>query len=123
VSVAVELAELRDKVAEYGAVAFLVTVGADGAAHVVSTAVEMTGDAITAPAGRTTAANADRAGSITVLWPARPGERYCLIVDGTATVEDGAVTVGPVRAVLHRVADAPDDGPTCVPIVDQRATR
>jgi hypothetical protein len=125
VSVAVELADLRDRVAEHGPVAFLVTVGDDGSPHAVSTRVEMPDDAVVAACGRTTAANAGRRPDVTLLWPARPGADYCLIVDGTATVDAdaGRLTLQPVRAVLHRMADAGDGGPSCVTVVDQRPGR
>ena len=119
-SVAVELEELRDRIEEHGPVAFAVTVGDDGRPHVVSVGMAMEGDAVVATCGRTTAANATRSPSVTLLWPARPGSDYCLIVDGTATVDGDRLSVAPVRAVLHRVADAGGDGPTCIRVVDRR---
>ena len=122
-SVPVDLGDLRDKVAEHGPVAFLVTVGDDGAPHVVSASVDLDGDVLRAGCGRTTGANATRSPSVTVLWPALAGAEYCLLVDGTAAVADGSIAVTPVRAVLHRVADAPGDGPTCVTVVDRRPGR
>ena len=122
-SVPVDLADLRDRVTEHGPVAFVVTVGDDGAPHVVSASVALDGDVLRAGCGRTTGANASRSPSITVLWPALPGAEYCLLVDGTAAVADGEIAVTPVRAVLHRVADAPGDGPSCVTVVDRRPGR
>jgi hypothetical protein len=43
---------------------------------------------------------------------------YSLIVDGTALAAtgEGALAVAPTRAVLHRVAGAAGDGPTCRPV-------
>lgn len=122
-SVPVDLADLRDRVAEHGPMAFLVTVGDDGAPHVVSASVTLDGDVLRAGCGRTTGANASRSPAVTVLWPAPAGAEYCLLVDGTASVADGEIAVTPVRAVLHRVADAPGDGPTCVTVVDRRPGR
>lgn len=120
-SVRVELDELRERVAEYGSVAYLVTVGEDGRPHVVSVKVGLDGDALAAPAGRTTTANARARPDVTLLWPSR-GD-YALIVDGTARVDDERVLVEPLRAVLHRVASAPDDVPSCVTVLDRRAER
>ena len=122
-SVPVDLADLREQVTEHGPVGFLVTVGDDGAPHVVSASVALDGDVLRAGCGRTTGANATRSPSVTVLWPAAPGAEYCLLVDGTAAVADGEIAVTPVRAVLHRVADAPGDGPSCVTVVDRRPGR
>lgn len=119
----VDLGDLRGRVTEHGPVAFLVTVGDDGAPHVVSASVALDGDVLRAGCGRTTGANAQRSPSVTVLWPAPLGAEHCLLVDGTASVGDGEIAVTPVRAVLHRVADAPGDGPTCITIVDRRPGR
>ncbi len=94
--------------------AFLVTVGDDGAPHVTSTLVSWRADALEASAGRTTRANASARPTVTVIWPGAPGEPYSLLVDGDAAPGSEAVVVHPTRAVLHRVAGAPGDGPSCV---------
>ena len=119
-SVAVELERLQERIDEYGAVAFVVTVGDDGRPHVVSSAVTFSDDAVTAGSGRTTSTNAGQHPDVTLVWPQRPGDDYCLIVDGIATVGDGSISVAPVRAVLHRVAGAPEEKPSCVTVLDQR---
>jgi len=53
---------------------------------------------------------------VTVLWPERHEDAYRLIVDGDATVTGDTVTITPTFAVLHRIAGAPGDGPTCLPV-------
>ena len=118
-SIAVAIEALRDKIAEFGPTAYLVTVGADANAHVVSVRVHMDDDRIRVAAGRTSRANARVNSSATLLWPAAPGQPYSLIVDGQAEMgadDDGDVEIDPSRAVLHRVADATQDVPSCVPI-------
>ncbi|HEX2849518.1 MAG TPA: pyridoxamine 5'-phosphate oxidase family protein [Acidimicrobiales bacterium] len=123
-SVAVELEQLAERVAEYGSVAFLVTVGDDGSPHVTSAAVAVEDEVITAGAGRTTSGNVGRRPAVTVLWPAVGGD-YCLIVDGAARIEgegsSARAIVEPTRAVLHRIAGAPTDLPSCVTVLDRRA--
>ena len=58
-----------------------------------------------------------------MVWPG-PGDEYCLLVDGLARhygdAESETIAVQPTGAVLHRLAGAPADLPTCVPL-DQRA--
>lgn len=124
VTVAVDLEGLWEQVQAFGPVAFVVTVGDDGRPHVVSARIDVAGDGLTCGVGRTTAANAARSGVATLLWPAPPGGDYALIVDGAAAVHDGPdgaqLAVAPVRAVLHRVAGAPAELPSCVTVVDRR---
>jgi hypothetical protein len=118
VSLPVDLAALRDAIAEHGPAAYLVTVNADGTPHVVSAVVTCEADALTAPAGRTTRASAAARPAVALLWPPGPDPAYSLIVDatyrGTAGVD--AIAVEPHSAVLHRVADAAGDGPTCIAV-------
>jgi hypothetical protein len=117
-SVAVDVAALGDRLAEYGERAYLVTVGADGAPHVVSVVVALHGARLHVSVGNRTAANLSDRTTATVLWPPPPGAGYSLLVDVTATgpVTAGPCTLRPDAAVLHRVADAPGHGPTCLPI-------
>ena len=120
-SVAVAIEALREKIAEFGPTAYLVTVGADANAHVVSVRVHMVGDRIGVAAGRTSRANARVNSGATLLWPAAAGQPYSLIVDGqaeTSDADDGEFVIDQTRAVLHRVADATQDVPSCVPIED-----
>jgi hypothetical protein len=115
-SVAVALDELARRVQEFGPHAFLVTTGADDARpHVVSVAVTFDGTAFSLSAGRTSSANVGGRPNATLLWPGTGGP-YSLIVDGQARFVDDVIVVEPTRAVLHRLAGAPDDLPSCVRI-------
>jgi hypothetical protein len=111
------LDELALRVEEYGSHPFLVTAGGDRTAHVVSVAAAFDGERFSLSAGRTSRANVADGGSVTLLWPGSGGP-YGLIVDGTGEVDDAAETIPitPTRAVLHRLAGASEDLPSCVRI-------
>ena len=118
VSVAVSLEELARRVEDFGPVAFLVTT--DGAtSHVVSVAVGFDGAELSAPVGRSSQRNIEATAIATLLWPGRDGGPYSLIVDGAARTDGDLARVRPTTAVLHRLADAPADLPSCVRIEDQ----
>jgi hypothetical protein len=121
VSVPVALESLREQVAEFGPVAFLLTVTDDGRPHIVSVNVAWDHDRLIAGAGRTTAANASRQPAVSLLWPAVGRGDYGLIVDGTAQVtpraDETVLTIAPTRAVLHRLASAGADGPSCITVL------
>ena len=109
--------ELARRVQEFGPHPFLVTTSAERRAHVVSVTVEFVGVRFALAAGKTSRANIAATETVTLLWP-ETGGAYALIVDGAAEL-DGAsemVTVTPTRAVLHRVANASADLPSCVRI-------
>jgi hypothetical protein len=117
-SVAVDLAGLSERIAEFGPAAFLVTVGDEGP-HVVSVQPREGETALLMAAGRSTRANIAARPAVTLLWPAPPGGAYSLLVDGTAAVvpgDDATVAVEPASGVLHRVAGATGSGPTCLPV-------
>jgi hypothetical protein len=121
VSVAVDLEALRERIAEYGDRAYLVTVSDDQAPHAVSVHVELEDGHLVTSVGRRTGANLVRRPTATLLWPPTgPGAEYSLIVDGTAVAPagEGPLTLAPTSAVLHKVADATGDGPGCVPVTD-----
>ena len=113
-SVAVSLEELERRIEEFGRLAFLVTTDGAGS-HVVSVSVTFDGTQISIVAGRTSRANIDAMATATLLWPGGEGP-YGLIVDGDARTDGDAVWLRPTRAVLHRLADAPTDLPSCVRI-------
>ena len=109
------LEELARRVEEFGPVGFLVT--ADGSSsHVVSVTATFDGERFLVPAGRSSQRNVASSSIATLLWPTPTGGPYCLIVDGEASVDGDDVVVRPTRAVLHRLADAPTDLPSCVPL-------
>lgn len=120
-SLPVELDALRERIAEYGNAAFLVTVDEHGAVHVVSVALRYADDGIVVPVGRRSRTNVERNKAVTLLWPPRPDPAYSMIVDATVVafgVDNAEVTLEPHSAVLHRVAGASGDGPTCLPVAE-----
>ena len=114
-SVAVSLEELGEQVAQFGAWPYVVTVGADGRPHAVSAELGWDGAAFRGSAGRSTLANAQaRPAAVTLLWPPYEPGGYSLIVDGTTAVIDGALTLTPSTAVLHRTGPPREDAsPNC----------
>jgi hypothetical protein len=120
-SVAVDLGALADRLAEFGERAYLLTVTDDDLPHVVSVMVELRGDRLATSVGRRTGANLAQRPTATLLWPpTAPDGAYSLIVDGTAEDPsgEGPVSLVPTAAVLHRVAGARGEGPTCIPVTD-----
>ena len=124
-SVAVPIEALREQLEEFGPTPYLLTVGADGRAHVASVRAVLDADHVQVSAGRTSRANAAENPAATLLWPAATGAPYSLIVDGEVDISDdgpeGELAIRPTRAVLHRVADASADLPTCVTVEDARS--
>ncbi len=114
-----ELSGLPDRIQEYGRSAFLITVGDSGTPHVVSVTVDWDGATLTAAAGRTSRSNVAARPTVTVLWPGGVDAEYGLLVDGTASAmdgPDGPLTITPTSGILHRLAEAEGDGPTCLPV-------
>jgi hypothetical protein len=104
-SIAVALDDLPETLARYR-FAYLLTVGDDGRAHIVSAYITVSGGSlIVADTGRRTRANIEARPSITLLWPPADAGDHSLIVDGLATLPDAEfVAVAPTWAVLHRPA-------------------
>jgi hypothetical protein len=124
VSIAVDLSALAECVEEYGPVAYLVTVSADGLPHVVSVTVAWAGDDkqhLVVGAGRHTSANVGAHPTVTLLWPAPAGTTYGLIVDGTARVQgegaEATLAIGPTAAVLHRTPAGDPASPSCITVI------
>lgn len=117
-SLPVDVAALATELARFGDVAFLVTAPPGGRPHVVSVRVVLVDGVLTMTAGRTSRANATAAPAVALCWPGAPGAEHCLLVDGEATVDAVAetVVVRPTGAILHRLADASPDAPSCVPV-------
>ncbi len=118
-SVAVSLEALAARIAEFGPHPYLVTAGAQGGPHVVSVTARVDGDHLVVEAGNTSRANVAANAAATLLWPAPAGEDYSLIVDGEGEppeAQDRPLVVRPTKAVLHRVANASDDLPSCIRI-------
>ena len=118
----VELADVAERIEQFGPVATLVTVTDDGRPHVVSVLVAVHGRRLAVEAGSRTCENVRANPTVTLTWT-RDGEDYQLIVDGQAAVSDRPVAEGLLAVdidvqsgILHRVADRPGAGPTCVPL-------
>jgi hypothetical protein len=120
VSLPVPLASLAEQVERFGEVVYVITADEHGKGHVVSVTVAWAGDELVVGAGRRTSRNVEATGTSTLLWPAPAGEPYSLIVDGDARVDAGEakLVIRPTRAVLHRVAGADPDLPSCVTVLD-----
>ena len=117
VSVAAPLARAID---ERGPTAYLVTVGGDDRPHVVAVTVGWRGEGLVADAGRTTTANVGLHPDVTLIWPARPGRGYSLIVDGrarsTAGDQPSSLIIDPRKAVLHRTPEGDSSSPSCITV-------
>jgi hypothetical protein len=103
-SISVGLDELAARIAERRGGAFLVTVGADGSAHVASVRPEWQGESLAIPSGRTSRANVSVHPTVTLLWPGEADDEYALLVDGRADATPDGLAVHPASAVLHRRA-------------------
>jgi hypothetical protein len=123
-SVPVELGDLARRIEEFGEVAYLVTVSAEGLPHTVSVRVGWDEADLIVGAGRRTAANVGHHPDVALLWPAPPGTGYSLIVDGRAVAragEDGpTLAIGPVAAVLHRTPEGDPAAPSCITVLPRR---
>jgi hypothetical protein len=118
VSIAVGIAEVEDRIAEYGVQAFLVTTTDEGTPHVVSVVVRIESARLLVAAGRRTRANLERMASATLLWAPAADGAYSLIVDvafDASATDDESVALEVLSAVLHRMAGAPGEGPNCLP--------
>ena len=121
-SIAVDLAALREQATASGPAVVLVSVRDGDRPHVVSAVVRWIDAGLAVAAGTGTRANVAQAPTVTLLWPAA-GQDYSLIVDGTARVHGEDVVIEPTRAVLHRSVLAEGasghhagDEPRCIPV-------
>jgi uncharacterized glyoxalase superfamily protein PhnB len=114
-SVQVDIAALATEVARFGPRALLVTTSPERQAHVTSVLVRFDDGALVMGAGRRSRANAAANPIVTVVWPAGSDPAYCLLVDGAAAeCGDETLALTPTAAVLHRVAGASEELPSCV---------
>ena len=103
-SIAVPLADLEAKLAEYPW-CYLVTVSDDQRAHLLAVPTQFV-DGVFAAVSRSWHAleRHDRRPEVTLVFPPASGTEMSLIVDGHARVFDEHVEVTPTNAVLHRPA-------------------
>jgi hypothetical protein len=116
-SVGVELEKLLQVAAGFETVPMLLTTDDNGRPRAAAVDVSWEGDVATIRAGHRSVSNAAQRTLVSLLWPAPPGQRFALFVDGTVegTAPDpteggekagGFVTMRATRAVLH-VVDGP----------------
>ncbi|MGI9054005.1 MAG: pyridoxamine 5'-phosphate oxidase family protein [Ilumatobacteraceae bacterium] len=107
-SVKVDLADLGTRLEQFD-VAYLVTVGESGRAHVLAVWPELGADGLIVDGvGRHSQENAAAHPDVTLVWPPAAAGGYSLIVDGSASVDGSTITVAPAKAILHRPAAGPD---------------
>lgn len=117
----VAFVDVHRRIQEFGPRATLITVTDDGAPHVVSVVVGMAGETIEVRVGSRTRTNLGHRPRLTLVWnPVDDGE-YQLLIDGTAADvgepdERGVsrVTIAVDGGILHRLAELPGDGPSCI---------
>jgi hypothetical protein len=116
-SVGVELEKLLEVAAGFETVPLLLTTDDNGRPRASAVGVSWDGEVATVRAGHRSVANAARRDLVSLLWPAPPGQRFALFVDGTveSTAPDeadkgskagGYVTIRATKAILH-VVDRP----------------
>ena len=110
-TVPVALDQLVAEAAKYGSTPYLLTVSDDGRPHAVSVRVDWDGGDLKLPGGTRSRANAAQRPDVTLLWPAIEDGGFCLIVDGSASVEAEQMAIRPVSAILHRSHAASEENP------------
>ena len=117
VSVKVTVDDLADRLDEYGAAAFVVTVGADSSPKVVHVSVVWDGEVLRCTPGGGTLANLTGGGPVTLVFPSSGTGGYSMFLDGQGVpdLDDDAVAVIEFTGgVLHRpVPDAPGGDARC----------
>jgi Pyridoxamine 5'-phosphate oxidase len=81
-SVKVELDRLLEVVEGFGTVPMLLTTDDDGRPRASAVSLAWDGDDLRVRAGHRSVTNAAVRPLVSLLWPAPPGERYALLVDG-----------------------------------------
>lgn len=120
-SIRVGLDELGRELEARGPGGYVLTVGDDGAPHVVGAEIVREAGGFFTVVGNRTAGNAGKRPHVSLLWPARTAEDYSLIVDAVAKADGLRLRLAPTRAVLHRPGPPPDPSKTscgsdCVPL-------
>ena len=113
-SVTVELDKLLEVAAGFGTTPMLLTADDDGRPRASAVSVTWDGETARVRAGHRSVANGAARPLSSLLWPAPPGERFALLVDGeiTATESDadpksgGYLAFRATGGILH-VVDRP----------------
>lgn len=111
----VDLNRLATTLGDYS-YAYLMTTGDNGRPHAVAVRTELIDTRLHVGGfGGRSRANALEQPIVALVYPPAEVGGYSLIVDGTATVDDGGLIVNPTVAVLHRPPhpDAPPSDSGC----------
>jgi hypothetical protein len=116
VSLRVELEKLLEVAGRFGTEPMLLTVDDDGRPRAAAVTVRWDGVHALVGAGRRSVANAAERPLVSLLWPAPPGERFALLVDGEVVATEvteppdesgkggrGTVVVRSTSGILHVV--------------------
>jgi hypothetical protein len=107
----VELERLVEVAGGFGTVPLLLTVDPDGRPRAAAVTVSWDGVHAMVGAGRKSLRNAGERPLVGLLWPAPPGDRFALLVDGEAVTTEpgddesgsGTVIVRATSGILHAV--------------------
>src|SRR4051794_6931290 len=107
----VELSRLLSVAQDLGTTPMLLSVDGDGRPRAAAVSLTWTGGTARVRAGRRTVANAAARPLVGLLWPAPPGQRFALLVDGTVTAVEadaderagGYLTLEASSGILHVV--------------------
>ena len=115
-SLQVELEKLLEVAGRFGTQPMLLTVDDDGRPRAAAVTVRWDGVHALVSVGRRSLANAAARPLVSLLWPAPPGERFALLVDGEAVATElteepdesgkggsGTVVVRSTSGILHAV--------------------
>jgi hypothetical protein len=121
VSREVDFADVCGRILVFGHRATVITVTPAATPHVVTAVVEVDGDRLLMRVGPRTLANLVVQPHVTLTWAPPDGGDHQLILDGRAECVSepddrgvGQISVSVERGILHRLAELPLPGPTCV---------
>ena len=107
---------LREALSDYGADAYLLTIGADGP-HTSHVTVAQKGDGLTCALSKSAARNIDGQPSVSLLWPPLEKGGYSIVINARAAKTEAdygpMATLELTKAVFHRpgVRTEPGEGP------------
>jgi hypothetical protein len=116
---------LEEAISQYGDTAYLLTVGVTGP-HTSSVRVELHGNTVRCPLGRSAGRNISTEPHVSLFWPPAEKGGYALILNGTASAVDSPdgepmAEINLTKSVFHRAGrrDEQRSGPCtadCKPI-------
>lgn len=102
-SIPVDLDKLGSALDDFGA-GYLLTVSGDGDIKVVTVEPDLVDGVLHTPPSKGSARNLADNPKAALVFPPKEYHGFSLIIDGTATAGDDAITMTPTAAVLHRPA-------------------